>query len=103
MRLTSLLLALPAASAFLLPARLAPSVPKMAPLRAASVEPGAKDIVDTAVSAGSFNTLATALQAAGLVDVLKGPGPFTVFAPTDEAFAKIPAVRKALGVKTDQM
>ena len=50
----------------------------------------AKDIVDTAVSAGSFNTLATALQAAGLVDTLKGKGPFTVFAPTDEAFAKIP-------------
>ena len=50
----------------------------------------AKDIVDTAVSAGKFNTLATALKAAGLVDTLKGPGPFTVFAPTDEAFAKIP-------------
>ncbi|MEF7613052.1 fasciclin domain-containing protein [Aquincola sp. MAHUQ-54] len=50
----------------------------------------AKDIVDTAVQAGQFNTLATALQAAGLVDTLKGPGPFTVFAPTDEAFAKIP-------------
>ena len=49
-----------------------------------------KDIVDTAVAAGSFNTLATALKAAGLVDTLKGPGPFTVFAPTDEAFAKIP-------------
>ncbi len=48
------------------------------------------DIVDTAVSAGSFNTLATALKAADLVDVLKGPGPFTVFAPTDEAFAKLP-------------
>lgn len=50
----------------------------------------AKDIVDTAVAAGSFKTLATALQAAGLVNTLKGPGPFTVFAPTDEAFAKIP-------------
>jgi len=49
-----------------------------------------KDIVDTAVSAGSFTTLATALQAAGLVDTLKGPGPFTVFAPTDAAFAKLP-------------
>jgi uncharacterized surface protein with fasciclin (FAS1) repeats len=49
-----------------------------------------KDIVDTAVAAGSFKTLATALQAAGLVDTLKGAGPFTVFAPTDEAFAKIP-------------
>ena len=50
----------------------------------------AKDIVDTAVAAGSFKTLAAALTAAGLVDTLKGPGPFTVFAPTDEAFAKIP-------------
>lgn len=50
-----------------------------------------KDIVDTAVAAGSFKTLATALGAAGLVDTLKGPGPFTVFAPTDEAFAKLPA------------
>ena len=49
-----------------------------------------KDIVDTAVSAGTFNTLATALKAAGLVDTLKGPGPFTVFAPTDAAFAKLP-------------
>ena len=50
----------------------------------------AKDIVDTAVAAGSFKTLTTALQAAGLVDTLKGKGPFTVFAPTDEAFAKVP-------------
>jgi len=50
----------------------------------------AKDIVDTAISAGSFNTLVTAVQAAGLVETLKGKGPFTVFAPTDEAFAKIP-------------
>lgn len=49
-----------------------------------------KDIVDTAVAAGSFKTLVTAVQAAGLVDTLKGSGPFTVFAPTDEAFAKIP-------------
>jgi uncharacterized surface protein with fasciclin (FAS1) repeats len=49
-----------------------------------------KDIVDTAVAAGQFKTLATALQAAGLVETLKGEGPFTVFAPTDEAFAKIP-------------
>lgn len=49
-----------------------------------------KDIVDTAVAAGSFNTLAKALSAAGLVDALKGEGPFTVFAPTDEAFAKLP-------------
>lgn len=50
----------------------------------------AADIVDTAVSAGSFNTLVAAVQAAGLVDTLKGEGPFTVFAPTDEAFAKLP-------------
>jgi uncharacterized surface protein with fasciclin (FAS1) repeats len=48
-----------------------------------------KDIVDTAVAAGTFKSLAAALQAAGLVQTLKGPGPFTVFAPTDEAFAKI--------------
>ncbi len=50
-----------------------------------------KDIVDTAVAAGDFKTLATALKAAGLVETLKGSGPFTVFAPTDEAFAKLPA------------
>ena len=50
-----------------------------------------QDIVDTAVAAGSFKTLATALKAAGLIDTLKGKGPFTVFAPTDEAFAKLPA------------
>jgi uncharacterized surface protein with fasciclin (FAS1) repeats len=49
-----------------------------------------KDIVDTAVSAGSFKTLTAALDAAGLVETLKGKGPFTVFAPTDEAFAKLP-------------
>ena len=49
-----------------------------------------KNIVETAVSAGQFKTLAKALNAAGLVDTLKGPGPFTVFAPTDEAFAKLP-------------
>ena len=48
------------------------------------------DIVDTAASAGSFNTLVTAIQAAGLTDTLKSAGPFTVFAPTDEAFAKLP-------------
>lgn len=52
---------------------------------------GKKDIVDTAVAAGSFNTLVAAVKAAGLVDTLKGEGPFTVFAPTDEAFAKLPA------------
>ena len=51
---------------------------------------GTKDIVDTAVAAGSFKTLAKALQAAGLIETLKGAGPFTVFAPTDDAFAKLP-------------
>jgi uncharacterized surface protein with fasciclin (FAS1) repeats len=60
-----------------------------------NTEPGdpkaTKDIVDTAAAAGSFRTLAKALQAAGLVETLKGPGPYTVFAPTDEAFAKLPA------------
>ena len=50
-----------------------------------------KDIVDTAVGAGSFNTLVAAVQAADLVETLKGDGPFTVFAPTDDAFAKLPA------------
>lgn len=61
------------------------------PSRAAEPAAATKDIVDTAVAAGSFKTLAAALQAAGLVDTLKGAGPFTVFAPTDEAFAKLPA------------
>jgi uncharacterized surface protein with fasciclin (FAS1) repeats len=55
-----------------------------------SVSAMAQDIVDVAAKAGSFNTLVAAVKAAGLVDTLKGPGPFTVFAPTDEAFAKIP-------------
>lgn len=54
-------------------------------------EPAKKDIVDTAVAAGNFKTLAAALKAAGLIDTLKGAGPFTVFAPTDDAFAKLPA------------
>ena len=52
---------------------------------------GGADIVDTAVAAGSFTTLVAAVQAAGLADTLKGPGPFTVFAPTDDAFAALPA------------
>ena len=60
------------------------------PHTAAAQTPASKDIVDTAVANGSFKTLAAALTAAGLVDTLKGPGPFTVFAPTDAAFAKLP-------------
>ena len=66
------------------------SVPQAQAADQHAAHAGAKDIVDTAVAAGSFNTLAAALQAAGLVETLKGKGPFTVFAPTDEAFAKIP-------------
>jgi len=62
----------------------------VAALSLSAVAVQAKDIVDTAVAAGSFKTLATALTAAGLIDTLKGKGPFTVFAPTDEAFAKVP-------------
>jgi len=62
----------------------------IAPLHADEKAAPAGDIVDTAVAAGSFKTLAAALTAAGLVDALKGEGPFTVFAPTDEAFAKLP-------------
>jgi uncharacterized surface protein with fasciclin (FAS1) repeats len=61
------------------------------PLAFGAVAAKAADILDTAVSAGQFNTLVTAVKAAGLVDTLKGDGPFTVFAPTDEAFAKLPA------------
>ena len=64
--------------------------PSPSPAQAAA-ESSLPDIVDTAVAAGSFKTLAAALQAAGLVETLKGPGPFTVFAPTDAAFAKLPA------------
>ena len=59
------------------------------PWTASAGEPP-KDVVDTAVAAGSFKTLVAAVEAAGLVATLKGPGPYTVFAPTDEAFAKIP-------------
>ena len=62
-----------------------------ASVQAAPHKTAPADIVDTAVAAGNFKTLATALQAAGLIETLKGPGPFTVFAPTDEAFAKLPA------------
>ena len=56
-----------------------------------NVHAAEKDVVDTAVAAGQFKTLAAALNAAGLVETLKGDGPFTVFAPTDDAFAKLPA------------
>jgi uncharacterized surface protein with fasciclin (FAS1) repeats len=59
-------------------------------LSLAALAAQAKDIVDTAVGAGNFKTLAAALTAAGLIDTLKGKGPFTVFAPTDAAFAKVP-------------
>lgn len=59
--------------------------------RAEQQEKASKDVVDTAVAAGQFKTLAAALKAADLVDTLKGDGPFTVFAPTDDAFAKLPA------------
>jgi uncharacterized surface protein with fasciclin (FAS1) repeats len=56
-----------------------------------SEQPATRDIIETAAAAGSFNTLAAAIEAAGLTETLKGEGPFTVFAPTDEAFAKLPA------------
>jgi len=73
------------------------NVLKQMPARAGFIRTGGyqkiqaqPDIVDTAVAAGSFDTLVKAVQAAGLVDTLKGDGPYTVFAPTDEAFAKLP-------------
>lgn len=65
--------------------------PKPVAMAPAPVPEAPKDIVAVAVAAGNFNTLAKALTAAGLVETLQGPGPFTVFAPTDEAFAKLPA------------
>lgn len=68
------------------PARAADAVPAKAVTDAAR-----KDVVDTAVAAGQFKTLVAAVQAAGLVETLKGAGPFTVFAPTDDAFAKLPS------------
>jgi len=73
------------------PAPTAMPEPTKMPEPTAMPEPVLKDIVDTAVADGRFTTLVTALQAAGLVDTLKGEGPFTVFAPTDDAFAKLPA------------
>jgi uncharacterized surface protein with fasciclin (FAS1) repeats len=79
---------MPSLKPLLLPTVLAlHMVPVVASAQSAPVT---MDIVETAVQAGSFNTLATALQAAGLVETLKGTGPFTVFAPTDAAFAKLP-------------
>jgi uncharacterized surface protein with fasciclin (FAS1) repeats len=69
----------------------APAIALLIPVSgAARLQAQSQDIVDTAVAAGSFKTLAGALKAAGLIDTLKGKGPFTVFAPTDEAFAKLP-------------
>ncbi len=76
------------AAAMIAAAALAISLPASA---ADAMTKKPQDIVDTAVAAGSFKTLAAALDAAGLVATLKGPGPFTVFAPTDAAFAKLPA------------
>ena len=73
------------------PIRLAAAALVAAPLALGASVAYAKDIVDTAASAGNFNTLIAAIEAAGLAETLKGPGPFTVFAPTDEAFAKLPA------------
>ncbi len=69
------------------PVALADSKPDV---KAEAAKPAKADIVDTAIAAGTFKTLAAALTEAGLVETLKGKGPFTVFAPTDEAFAKLP-------------
>ncbi len=83
--------ALVAFSAFAEDKKMADKKAAPAPAAAApAAAPAEKDIVDTAVAAGDFKTLATALTEAGLIDTLKGPGPFTVFAPTDAAFAKVP-------------
>lgn len=68
----------------------APTTPEPAQEAPAAEAAAAADIVDTAIAAGNFTTLVAAVEAAGLVDALKGEGPFTVFAPTDEAFAAIP-------------
>ena len=77
----------PAAEPAAKPAEAAPQAEMPAEAPAAEAK---ADIVDTAIAAGSFTTLVQAVQAAGLVETLKGEGPFTVFAPTDEAFAKVP-------------
>ncbi len=76
-----------------MPPPMAPAAPTVAPEPTAVPEaaPMAMDIVDTAIADGRFTTLVAAVQAAGLVETLKGAGPFTVFAPTDEAFGKLPA------------
>ena len=74
----------------LTPALLALTLIVAGPASAGGQASAKKDIVDTAVSAGTFNTLVAAVQAAELVEALKGEGPFTVFAPTDEAFAALP-------------
>ena len=76
----------------------------IAALVAAPTRAAEKDIVDTAVAAGNFKTLAKLLTDAGLVDTLKGAGPFTVFAPTDDAFAKVPkATLEALGKDKEKL
>lgn len=72
-------------------ARLTAMVATILVVATTGVRASEKDIVDTAISAGSFTTLVAAVKAAGLVETLKGTGPFTVFAPTDAAFAKLPA------------
>jgi transforming growth factor-beta-induced protein len=88
---------MPAAEPTKVPAAAAPATavpapePTKAPAATAAPAPAAKDIVDTAVADGRFKTLVAAVQAAGLVDTLKGKGPFTVFAPSDDAFVKLPA------------
>ncbi len=75
--------------------------PAATPPAVATPAAAPKDIVDTAIAAGQFKTLAAALTAAGLVDTLKGPGPFTVFAPTDAAFAKLPEGTIAMLLKPE--
>ncbi len=85
--------AVPTAASTPSPAAATDAAPSMAPSMAPSTSPAAmtKDIVQTATEAGSFKTLLTAVEAAGLVETLQGDGPFTVFAPTDAAFAALPA------------